>query len=535
MTYSSWIDTSLVRYFPTSPARTLRPPTLHVARGESIAFQVVLRHRADGPATYRVDTTTLKGIAARVRRIGYVPVPHHTTETPAEELDGRGFIPGLVPDPLFEEHHALVGRDETHAFHVKCRIAGNTSPGRRLLRVQVTPEKGHGPPIRHTVPLVVHPTRLRKRRGLAVTNWFYNDAVLDHHDCAAFDKRYWQLLPAYFRNMVEHGQDTIYIPAFTPSLDGVKRPTQLVRVTETAPGKYHFDWRDVRRYVELARRCGFKHFEWCHLFTQWGVKHALRIYHGQGTDERLLWKPTTSATSGIYRNFLSQYLPALHAFLGKHKLLKQSFFHVSDEPHGEHKANYLKARRMLSELAPWMRVMDALSDLDYALEGVTDMPAPGTESALAFKAAGIPSWTYYCCGQRGGLSQRLMDTPHVKNRMLGWQLYRHGFLGFLHWGYNYWYRSQTREKINPFQVSNGDAWTKGWTWGDPFIVYPGPDGPIDSLRGEAFAEGLQDYALLETLGVDPEGRLLSPLVDMKHYPKSNQWLLNARKRLLSRR
>jgi len=115
--------------------------------------------------------------------------------------------------------------------------------------------------------------------------------------------------------------------------------------------------------------------------------------------------------------------------------------------------------------------------------------------------------------------------------MNGWLLYKHDFLGFLHWGYNYWHRFKSREMIDPFHVSDPHGWKKGWIHGDPFIVYPGPDGPIDSVRGEAFAEGLQDYALLQTLKVDRNGRMLSVLKDMEHYPRSNVWLINTRRTL----
>ena len=45
-------------------------------------------------------------------------------------------------------------------------------------------------------------------------------------------------------------------------------------------------------------------------------------------------------------------------------MLEASFFHLSDEPHGpEHLANYRAAREMLREIAPWMPVMDALSEV----------------------------------------------------------------------------------------------------------------------------------------------------------------------------
>ncbi|MBT4816617.1 MAG: DUF4091 domain-containing protein, partial [Lentisphaerae bacterium] len=334
---------------------------------------------------------------------------------------------------------------------------------------------------------------------------------------------------------VEHGQDTLYVPVFTPPLDGVKRPSQLLRVNSSSKGEYGFDWRDVRRYIRLAKACGIKHFEWCHPFTQWGVKHAIRIYHGQGKDERLLWPTNTGATSPTYRTFLSQYLPKLKRFLEREGILKQSFFHLSDEPHGEeHLANYRKARALLKELAPWMKVMDALSGIEFADQGLTDMPIPSIRTALDFHAAGFTSWCYYCCGPREEFINRLLDTPLAKIAMHGVLFYRWPFKGFLHWGYNYWYESQTRNLIDPFTVQDGKAWARSWAYGDTFVVYPGPDGPIDSMRWEVFGESLQDFQLLQTLGISRDDPLLDDVRSFTDFPKAQQWRDKLRNALFAR-
>ena len=52
-------------------------------------------------------------------------------------------------------------------------------------------------------------------------------------------------------------------------------------------------------------------------------------------------------------------------------------------------------------LAPWIKVMDAMSDIRFATERISDMPVPNITSAPAFTAAGCPAWTYFCCGPRG--------------------------------------------------------------------------------------------------------------------------------------
>ena len=86
--------------------------------------------------------------------------------------------------------------------------------------------------------------------------------------------------------------------------------------------------------------------------------------------------------------------------------------------------------------------------------------------------------------------------------------------------------------IDPFTVSDGLKWP-GWAHGDTFVVYPGPDGPIDSIRWEVFAESLQEYALLQTLGVDPDDPLLSEMQDFENFPRDPDWIPSVVKGLLA--
>ena len=529
--FQSWLTHSLTRVTPrTLPPARAGAMSLLVARGERVSCQLAVRMPpAEKPVEVTVACEASGGIGVRVRRVGYVPVGHFNLPTIAGHSEGD--LPGYVGDVLWEESAGLFWPEETNAFWLSLHIPAGIRPGRHELDVTVS---AGAQTRRHRLTVQVAPLQLRPRKDFAVTNWFYVDALMDYYHLEPWSKPLWAMLEKYIANVVAHGQDTLYVPVFTPPLDGVKRPTQLLKVTRDG-AKYAFDFADVRRYIRLAKKCGVRHMELNHLFTQWGVKHALRIYHGQGEGERPLWPDETPATGTVYRNFLAQYLPALRQVLRREGVLEDCFFHLSDEPHADHRPNYAAARGLLRELAPWMKVMDALSDLEFAREGLVDMPVPSISKALDFVRAGVECWSYYCCGPRGRYVQRLMDTPLAKIRMNGWLLYRAGVKGFLHWGYNYWYRCGTRRMIDPFTVSDGLAGHRGWAFGDPFMVYPGQDGPLDSVRWEVFAESLQDYALLESAGIDREAALLQPLRAYDDFPFDPAWILKARKAVLTRK
>jgi len=536
MKIHSWLASALVRHFPLTPSRKAEPLALEAALNESFSFQIVLRLEDDQPETVHVDVQAPSGWSTRVRRVGYVPVRHHNTpiEPSSEDIEGRGHIPGYVPDLLFEEQDVYLPAGETHAFWVTACPGVDAVPGVYDVTAIVSSADGCAD-CAHKVVITLHDVIVERRRNFSITHWLYCDALIDWYGTDLFDDRFWSILPQYVRNLVTHGQDMLYVPVFTPPLDGVKRPTQLLRVGRDGDDIYRFDWQDVKQYIDLARRCGIKKFEWCHLFSQWGARYALRVYEEQGRDEHLCWQPETSATSETYRVFLEQFLSSLDRFLTVEGLHDKSVFHASDEPHGaEDIASYRAAREMLRDLAPWIRVMDALSDIQYAQQGLIDMPIPSISTTLDFVAAGIPSWCYYCCGPRGKFLNRLLDTPLAKIAMHGLLFYRWPTQGFLHWGYNYWYGSQTRHLIDPFSEQDALAWERGWAYGDPFLVYPGANGPLDSIRWEVFSESLQDYTLLQTLGVEREDELLSPIRSFSDFPKRADWRSQLRATLFSR-
>jgi hypothetical protein len=90
-----------------------------------------------------------------------------------------------------------------------------------------------------------------------------------------------------------------------------------------------------------------------------------------------------------------------------------------------------------------------------------------------------------------------------------------------------------REQIgDPFTDASNGAWPN-IPYGDPFMIYPGKDGPIDSIRWEVFAESLQDYAILQTAGIQPDDPMLTKLKSYADFPKDEQWIDSALRQILN--
>ena len=520
----AWLAHSLRRFYPASPAEENPYLVLEAARGERLSFQAACRtglvdrfHQS-----VEVEAQGPEGLTVTVRQVGFVPLPHLNTDIPPQDRDPGLAGPGYVPDPLWPTKRVRVGPLETHAFWITVAVSRDIVPGVHPVRLAIR----HGDETaRLEASLVVHRAQLPRRTDFPVTHWFYVDRFCARYGVEPFEPGFWTRLTPFLADMSAHGQDTIHVPLWTPPLSTTDAPAQLLHVT-VAEGRLSLDWELARRWVRSAREQGLTRFEWPHLFRQWGAFRGADFVVGHGRGQGPLWPGGVDATSVTYRGFLAQLLPAFERFLREEHLLERSVFHLSDEPDGN-LTSYRAARRLVADLAPWMEITEALADSRFRDEGLIDTPVVRIDQTDAFAAADRHPWAYYCCWPRGRHLNRLLDTPLPKIRMSGWLFYALGARGFLHWGYNYWLPAAD-PSLPP---ADGGRWPE-WPYGDAFVVYPGPDGPVDSLRWEVFAESLQDYALLQAAGWTPAGGELQAIQDYARFPRDPEWIASRRARLL---
>jgi hypothetical protein len=118
------------------------------------------------------------------------------------------------------------------------------------------------------------------------------------------------------------------------------------------------------------------------------------------------------------------------------------------------------------------------------------------------RAAGLQVWAYVCCGPRYPYANWMVDDPLIEARILWWQAFHQKLDGLLYWGVNIWDRSENVRPILPERgalldwsiVSDlGDGTP---LYGDGRLIYPGPNGPIGSIRLANIRDGLEDYEYL---------------------------------------
>ncbi len=543
--YAFWLQDSLSRVYPKSAPNGGQELELVTARNARLSFQAcVHNHSMENKVSVECEVEGTKGLQVLVRRVGWVQQQLVSPHTLPGDIEGLEFTPGLVPDPLYPEAKAIVGPFANQSFWISIQVSADIKPAIYPMKVTFKSSDLNGDVVL-TALVDVRSTVIKPRENFPITDWWNLDCIYDWHQVEPFGEEFFRIIRPYLENMRDHGTNVIYVSILNCRRELCERPPQLLKVQELEPGKYKFDWELVRRFVRLAKEVGFDYYEWTHFFAYSHNKDRVAsagtptpIYTERNGTLELLFPWDLDATGPVFENYLNQFLLEFKHFLEEEGILKMSLFHICDEPGDgpEDVANYKRARKLLSQIDPSIKVMDAVFSDIYAVEGMTDYPVPIAAGATSYVEKGIPHWVYYCCGPGGPYINRFFDTPLAKIRIQGWMFYKLRTLGFLHWGLNYWYvmnsgfDPEAQVLIDPF--TDGSSGLRV-PYGDPFVVYPGKDGPLDSIRWEVFAESMQDYALLQTLGVDPDGEMLQSIIHYGDFPKSEDWVKEATKKLLS--
>ena len=476
-------------------------------KGERISFQLV-HHRMMEPhenmyAYREMFTPKFSGALAKyvtmreVKNVGVeLPIIVGNSDDNFERT-----TPGLYPDVLSPLHYGGQTIAKT-AFPTSIWVdvtipADATEIGESELKVEMVDERGNVQTVNTITVDLINATLPEQK--LILTQWFHCDSLAHYYDVEVWSEKHWEIIENFARVAHKNGINLLLTPTFTPPLDtkigGERLTNQLVEVTVTN-GEYSFGFDLLDRWVEMCDRVGIKYFEIAHLFTQWGAKHAPKIMATVDGEYKKIFGWETDATSPEYVGFLRQFIPTFLAHMKKNGNDKRCFFHISDEPQMDHLESYRAAKASIEDLLDGYVIMDALSDYDFWTQGIVNLPIPCNDHIKPFIENNVPNlWTYYCCGQCIGVSNRLIAMPSWRNRSIGMQMYKYDIVGFLQWGFNFYNNQFSVDEIEPYTDLSGEHWVPA---GDPFSVYPAPHGKAyESLRIVVFHDALQDMRAMQ--------------------------------------
>ena len=507
---------------------------MSVLKNEKFSYQIA--YNGDNNYMRRnMDITVNSPLAEfiTIRKVGNVP-SEYPVRVESDEYYER-YEPGLFPDVLYpmEESTMEVVRCAWHSLWITVTLDGTVQAGTYPIEVVLSDKEGS---FSKTMTVEVIDALLPEQE-MVFTQWFHADCLANYYQVPVFSEEHWELIDKFMKTAADNGINMMLTPIYTPPLDtqvGHERTTvQLVDVTKDGE-TYSFGFDKLRRWIAICKKNGIRYYEMAHMFTQWGLEFTPKIMATENGEYKRIFGWDVASDDPRYMNFLSQLLPALDKVLREEGIHENTFFHISDEPHGEHLERYLMLKEQVKQYLPGYEFIDALSDFDYYKKGVVDHPIPSTNRIEPFIENNVPDmWAYYCCSQAVNVSNRFMAMPSYRNRVIGLQFYKFDVFGFLHWGYNFYNSALSLKQINPFMITDA---INTYQSGDAFSVYPGPEGPIESLRILVFYDALQDLRALKLLesfiGKEKVVELIEKEAGMEirfdQYPHDKTFLLRLR-------
>ena len=475
------------------------------------------------------------------REVGNIPIERPTLERSLGDDDYIKKTPGLYPDVLRSIRangtvcctpHILM------SVWIEINVPTDMVAGEHELKIKLDAE-GRGA-CEATVTVEVIDAKLPDE-DIYLTQWFHCDSLAEYYGVEVFSEKHWQIIENFMKTAVKNGINLILTPTFTPPLDtapgGERLTVQLVGVSKEN-GAYSFDFSLLDRWVDICDRVGVKYFEIAHLFTQWGASHAPKVMATVDGEYKKIFGWETDAVGNEYREFIRLFLTEFLNHMKKNGNDKRCFFHISDEPNFTQIENYRAAKNVVADILEGYPIMDAMSNYDFWELGLMNTPVPSNDHIEPFIENNVPNlWTYYCCGQLKRVSNRFIAMSSARNRSIGFQMYKYGIVGFLQWGYNFYYDRLAITRLNPFMQADGGGWVSP---GDAFSVYPGFDGEaLESMRIVVFHEALQDIKAMKLLEKLTDKETVVKLIDeaigepvtFKTCAKTSEQILSLREKI----
>lgn len=523
------ILSSLAKVFPNEICGEYEIDTLSCLKKERTSFQIAVKAEKDTMLSVASDCSALK-----IYKVVFVPAEYLAADD-RDDYFIRNAIKGYYPDVL-EPFEGTISLKSNEWTAIWCEY---TAEDEKEVSVVIDAD---GKSKKVTLKTEIASISLDEQT-LICTHWFHADCLADYYNVPVFSEEHWKYIENFMKAAVAHGVNFVLTPLFTPPLDtevgGERTTVQLVDV-KRYNYQYTFGFDKLKRWIDLAFSCGMKYIEFSHLYTQWGAAHAPKIMAETSDGYKRIFGWETNAHGKRYEEFLRQFAKALIAFIDEEGIRDRVMFHTSDEPSIKDYFKYRKSAKLMNELFGEFKIIDALSSYSFYKNGLNKNPVPSIEHIEDFAGKVPELWTYYCCSPyKDNMPNRFIAMPSLRNRILGFIMYKYDVKGFLHWGLNFYNTQYSKAHINPFEVTDAGG---NFPAGDSFVLYPAEDGTaMASLRFKVFYDAIQDYEALrllekkigreETLKILENG--LDKPLDSKNYPHCEKWLIEKRREINS--
>jgi len=455
------------------------------AKGEWVMFQVACRS-SKAMKDLEVAVTDLKGSSGsisnkdiNIRCAEFLPV----------EENGQ-----LTPDPLRMTSTFDLSCNQAQPIWIDFLVPREVSAGTYRGAISIS-HRGQ-PKAEFPVELKVLDLEL----PLITEDHFYFNILMDLdsiarlHQTERWSDRHWQLIERYVEHWAQHSQDAITVFIIEDPWDGLTEfPVagllhwKLSGVWEDLETpQFEFDYSSVDRFIELCLAAGIDQTIQC--WSPVMMPHRdYSVITYQDTVARQIKKLRVEAGTPDYERVWSQFARSFESHFREKGWLELTTLGL-DEISTENLDTIVP---IFQNIAPDLSLMLSGGDQKgkyshlstemafYYGDIESDVPLPN----LAQRRAEGKKTLVYTAVSPLYPNTFLFSEP-LESRMLPWLVWKHGFDGYIRWAWNFW---------------RDDFWAHPrykWRSGDMFLIYPGEDGPMDSIRSMMLRKGAQDYELL---------------------------------------
>jgi len=539
---------ALERVFPDrapTPAQYADP--LAVPLGGSAAFQFALCSLRAGMA--KVHTEALRTAAGRpldatVTIYDVLPVTVEantrqagtTVGEPAEERNR----PLLIRQAPFQAAEVLVATDAIplqpgvhSAALCRVEVSRTAQPG-HYSGAFVVQWEGHN--FKTPLAVDVYSTVMPESLPPAFSHWL-SASPEDLGGAAVpepWSEQHWALVERVAKQMHALGDATIR----TPLIDG---PDPMIRTIRKRDGTYDFDFTRLDRWARTFFSAGYTALDgasiagghWIAPSDTYVLDEAtgttsLLFRRGQGLEElaklrkQYAWPKYRDefARSTAYRQsveaygeFLSQFFDKLYTHLQENDWVTAYRQGLLDEPRTVRDYAYLSG--LCRQHMPGVKIVDAIHGygvedyeafsphVDVWIMEMSILRQPKSQQIIAQRRQEGLQTGLYVLGKTSPWPNRLLDRPLSDNRTQPWLMYLYQADYYIHWAANRYrgVEDPYKHSIGPTgPLRGGRTFTEsGHPPGNNWLLYPGPEGLLPSMRVMAFRQGVVDHVLLTML------------------------------------
>jgi len=439
-----WFESPLFKVFPQDTVVASGAPSttghIELARGERESLQLVLHPQSSlvnvsarvGDLVHESGRSSLPSESVRLYRVGYVDV-----RIPSH-FEGPS---GRFPDPLFPLAPFNTPANQAQPLWITVHAQSDQAPGR--YRGPLTLSANGEILAELNLEVLVYDFTLPNTPAFKTDFAYWPEAAIRGSRAQGGRGNANDLAEAYFQNALEHRVTLREQTAF---------PGETVQMD-----------RALREYLPTAQR------------AIRGGASTLSVPH------TLLDSP--------------EALSRVNAFVREHQLGDRVFAQLHQEPAEPAWTRLLEIMDLWKARAPDIPMMVTSSGLRPFIPQHLDIWALHAQvfdtnhnrQILEHISGGGEVWWYVNHTPPRPYGNFFLDFAAIEHRILFWQAWALGLRGMTYWGVNYYEEDQDPYKsLLDFTPVNGDG----------LLVYPGAEGPINSIRWETIRDGIEDYDYL---------------------------------------